>query len=369
MLLVSLDRAHSLADILDVPRSTEVRHVTTGLDVLEIDSLRLLERRYAALSTLAQAAGGHDHAGSFVMPAPEELTGLPGVEDLLALTEVTRLADSGRWSTIVVDGPASSAALAMLSAPHTVSSYMDRIWPPHSRIEASIGADARLTMVVALFDRALAGIAGVQELLDDRARTSAVLVATPDRAGHAELRRLRSWTALAGLRSDTVIVNGLTPDLAGEGPAANWLAEQRAAQESVLSDIRDSVGEIRVIACERAENDPVGSTCLDALGRSLWRGQEIEQQPGEDGPGPVRVWHESGTGVESVYSMRMHLPVADPSTLTLGRVSDDLLIGADGMRRRIRLASVLRRCTVSAAEFDGGDLMLRFVPDPAVWPR
>jgi len=66
--------------------------------------------------------------------------------------------------------------------------------------------------------------------------------------------------------------------------------------------------------------------------------------------------------------MRMYLPLADPASLTLGRIGDDLVVGADGMRRRVRLASGLRRCTVSDAEFDGTDLVVRFVPDPAVWP-
>jgi len=69
-----------------------------------------------------------------------------------------------------------------------------------------------------------------------------------------------------------------------------------------------------------------------------------------------------------VYTMRMYLPLVNPSTLTLGRVEDDLVVGAEGVRRRVRLASVLRRCVVAGAELDGSDLVVRFTPDPQVWP-
>ena len=54
--------------------------------------------------------------------------------------------------------------------------------------------------------------------------------------------------------------------------------------------------------------------------------------------------------------------------LTLGRVDDDLIIGASGLRRRVRLASVLRRCTVMDAQLRGNELTVRFRPDPEVWP-
>ena len=67
--------------------------------------------------------------------------------------------------------------------------------------------------------------------------------------------------------------------------------------------------------------------------------------------------------------MRLELPQLDAGALSLGRVDDDLIIGAGGMRRRVRLASVLRRCTVSDASLRGSWLTVRFRPDPEVWPK
>lgn len=67
--------------------------------------------------------------------------------------------------------------------------------------------------------------------------------------------------------------------------------------------------------------------------------------------------------------MRLALPQLDASALTLGRVDDDLIISAGGLRRRVRLASVLRRCIVLDARLRGSELTVRFRPDPEVWPK
>jgi arsenite-transporting ATPase len=59
----------------------------------------------------------------------------------------------------------------------------------------------------------------------------------------------------------------------------------------------------------------------------------------------------------------------DPSGLQLGRSGDDLMVTVSGVRQRIRLPSVLRRCVVLGAFWDAGDLTVRFRPDPDVWPQ
>jgi arsenite-transporting ATPase len=62
------------------------------------------------------------------------------------------------------------------------------------------------------------------------------------------------------------------------------------------------------------------------------------------------------------------LPQLDSGELSLGRAGDDLIIGVAGLRRRVRLASVLRRCIVTDAALRGSELTVRFRPNPEVWP-
>lgn len=378
MLLASLDQAHSLSDVLGRPvgRGHETP-VAAGVDAVEIDTLSLLEDRYRGLVAVLALAGAHDHGAQFTDLAPEELTGLPGVEDLLGLGEIVRLAEQGRWDVVVVDCPPTADALRALALPETVSGYVERVWPQHQRVAAMAGssADTRLTFAVAMLDRVLDATSAVSELLADRSCTSVRIVAPAGRVGLAETRRILSATALAGLRVDAIVVNKLLPQTDSDesrGDAADWYGARRAAQQDALADIRAASDAATVLSADHLAAEPLGWGALDGLGRAVYAETDAldPSERSRSDRTPVRVALESGSGdLESVYAMRMHLPLADPGTLTLGRVEDDLLVGADGRRRRVRLASVLRRCIVQGADFDGSDLVVRFVPDPAVWPQ
>ncbi|NKS34311.1 TRC40/GET3/ArsA family transport-energizing ATPase [Rhodococcus hoagii] len=372
VLLVSLDRAHGLADVLDHPIAPgEPTRVAPALDVLEIDTLALLEERYRGLVALLALGGAHDHGADLTDLAPEELTGLPGVEDVLGLGEVVRSADESRWDTIVVDCPATSDVQRLLSLPESVAGYIERVWPQHRRMAALTSGDTGIAVVVAMVDRVLETASAITALLSDRERTTIRVVTTAERMAAAETRRLLSALALGALRVDAVIVNGLLPDIeADESNAGGWYRARRGAQDAVLADLRVAAGDVVVLPVDQLATEPIGLKALDGVARILYPGVSRPSAALTADTEPIRVALESGSGgLESVYAMRMHLPLADPRALTLGRVEDDLVVGADGKRRRVRLASVLRRCTVRDADFDGTDLVVRFVPDPAVWPQ
>ncbi len=383
-LIVSFDQAHSLLDVMDVSapsaRRGSVVPVTEHLDLMELDTLALVESSYRALSViLAVAKTGHEHGVRFGAIDPEEVVGAPGVQEVLGLDRIVGLVGENRWDAVFVDLPATADALRTLQLPDLVCGYLDRLWPQHDRVVAGTGTDPRLTVVVAMVERVAATAEGVRDLLFDSERTSATLVVTPEAVGLAEARRTLSAAALMGLGIDTVIVNKVLPNLnsasiglVGAHPAVFWFEGWRASQQSVLTDITQAAAHLSVVIVERAPHEPVGLASLGALV------SENEHEPSPRAPGLFAranrrdsrtvVAHESGAGLESVYTMTMHLPVVDPSTLTLGRVEDDVIIGADGARTRVRLASVLRRCEVVGAEFDAEDLVVRFMPDPNVWP-
>jgi len=98
---------------------------------------------------------------------------------------------------------------------------------------------------------------------------------------------------------------------------------------------------------------------------------ESRRRDGAAPPGPLRpvVDRESGSGLEAIYCMRLELPPLDPGALDLGRAGDDLIIGVGSLKRRVRLAPVLRRCVVTGAALRGNELTVRFRPDPEVWPK
>ncbi|NQE86962.1 ArsA family ATPase [Nocardia terpenica] len=378
VLVASLDQAHSLGDALgfrfphDPGAVTGVRTVRPGLDVIEIDSLALLEDRFRDAARMLSGAG-HEHGIDPAALDPAELTGLPGVQELLMLTEIAQFAGDEDWDVIVVDCPPSADMLRIVTAPDTLLGYLERIWPAHARMLDATGTDLRRAVLATTVERIAAAVTEARDLLADRERTGARLITVPERVALAESARVRSAAALLGLRLDEVVVNKVLPPVPPADPAAHpavrWYLDRHAEQQQVLAELRRRMPDVPVAIVEHSGAEPVGVASLSAMAVSppdpMLGGANADFA--RSGAPQVRL--TSGSGLDSVFTLRLRLPVVDPATLRLGRVEDDLIVGADGVRRRLRLAPVLRRCTVDGAELDDGDLVVRFRPDAEVWPQ
>ncbi|CPR03771.1 anion-transporting ATPase [Mycobacterium bohemicum DSM 44277] len=379
VLVVSTDQAHSLGDVLGVPvppsgQGEPVRvladlETEAGggfLDALALDTLALLENRWHGV---VDAVGRQLPESELNTVAPQELSALPGVQELLGLHAVGELAASGRWDRIVVDCASTADALRMLTLPSTVGLYVERAWPRHRRLSG--GDDARSAPLVELAERISAGVEGLGALLTDGELVGAHLVLTPERVVAAEAVRTLGSLALMGVRVEELIVNQvLTEDESYEyhnlpdHPAFDWYAARIAEQRAVLDELDAVIGDVAMVLTAHLSGEPIGPKALSALLDGARR------RGGAPPPGPLRpvVDLESGSGLGSIYRLRLALPQLDPETLTLGRVDDDLIVSSGGLRRRVRLASVLRRCTVVDANLRGSELTIRFRPDPEVWP-
>jgi arsenite/tail-anchored protein-transporting ATPase len=380
LLVVSTDQAHSLGDVLGVavpptgqrdPVRVLADDVDVGggfLDALALDTLALLEARWREVVDTLDRQFPDSELGSV---APEELSALPGVQEVLGLHEVGELAATGQWDRIVVDCASTADALRMLTLPATFELYVERAWPRHRRL-AVAADDARSAAAVELLERISASVERLSALLTDGALVSAHLVLTAERVVAAEAVRTLGSLALMGVRVEELIVNQiLVQDDSYEynnlpdHPAFDWYAERICEQRAVLDELDATIGDVALVLAPHLAGEPIGPK---ALGELL---DSVRRRDGSAPPGPLRpvVDLESGSGLGSVYRLRLELPQLDQGALTLGRVDDDLIIGVGGMRRRVRLASVLRRCTVLDAHLRGSELTVRFRPDPEVWPK
>ncbi|HSS24716.1 MAG TPA: ArsA family ATPase [Mycobacterium sp.] len=380
VLVVSTDQAHSLGDVLGVPvppsgQDELVRVLADDaeagggfLDALALDTLALLESRWHEVVNALDRRFPDSELSTI---APEELSALPGIQEVLGLHAVGQLAASGRWDRIVVDCASTADALRMLTLPATFGLYVERAWPRHRRLSITAD-DARTAAAVELLERISASVDRLSALLTDGELVTAHLVLTPERVVAAEAVRTLGSLALMGVRVEELIVNQvLVQDESYEyrnlpdHPAFYWYADRISEQQAVLDELDATIGDVALVLTPHLSGEPIGPKALGGLLDSARR------RRGTPPPGPLRpiVDLESGSGLGSIYRMRLALPQLDPGTLSLGRVDDDLIISAGGLRRRVRLASVLRRCSVLDAHLRGSELTVRFRPDPEVWPK
>ena len=295
-LAVSTDPAHSLGDALEAELGGEPTEVdgVGGLFAAHVDARALLEGAWGRLRDhLATVLAG---AGVDELVA-DELTVLPGVEELLALAAVQRAAQAGPWDVVVVDCGPTAETLRLLALPEAVGGYLERLFPAHRR--ALRGLMTRDRSDARRWDRtveALDGLAG--ELADLRAllaspQTGIRLVLTPERVVAAETRRTLTALALLGLHVDGLVANRMVPvpppDAPGE--AARWLRERGGEQAAVLADLERLGTPLRTVGHTAAE--PTGVEALLVLAAQLWGDDDpaAEQRAGgtaAGGPAHIR---------------------------------------------------------------------------------
>ncbi len=134
-IVVSTDSAHSLADSLDVPVGPAPVRVTDNLWGQELDVLDQTERHLGSLKRYAASAFAVRGLDRIVA---EELTVLPGLEELTSLIRVVQLYDQGTYDVIVMDCAPTGATLQLLAMPEAGRWYLERLLPLEKRVFALV---------------------------------------------------------------------------------------------------------------------------------------------------------------------------------------------------------------------------------------
>ena len=377
-LVVSTDPAHSLGDALDVELGGEPTELEPGLFAAHVDTRALLDSAWSELR-------GHLRtllAGACVDELlADELTVLPGVEELLALGEVRRRAQAGPWEVVIIDCGPTAETLRLLGLPEALGGYLERLFPAHRRavsgvLAAMAGASGRPESVLVRWEATAQALGSLAEQLDalralltDHDSTSIRLVLTPQRLVAAETRRTITSLALHGLRVDGLIANQLVPEppASARGPSFRWLQARAAEQRAVLAELEAT--DVPVRALPSAASEPIGVAALAELGEALYGDDDPLVGAGAQPLLSVRRTAGKGTELDSEFELALRMPGAGGAAVDLARIGDELAVTVGGTRRLVALPAALRRCTVAGARLATDTLTVGFRPDPAKWMR
>lgn len=364
-LVVSTDPAHSLADALGVPLGPEPREVETGLAAMQVSAQRRFERSWAAVR---EWLGGLLAGGGLDGLAAEELTVLPGAAEVFALLEVRDQVVRGPCDAVLVDCAPTAETLRLLALPEALSFYLEQVWPTHRRMVRTlrpvlgrVAGDPPLPPdgVLDAVGRLHGELSEVRGLLAAPEVTTMRLVLTPESVVVAEARRTLTALALHGYAVDSVVANRVFPAEADSSP---WGAAWRRAQSAALAELAESVPGLPVRAVTYRETEPVGVPALREVATELY-GCADPLGPGAP-PEQLAVSREGGE-----YVLRVPLPFVDRSAVQLSRAGDELVVTVGEQRRRLALPAGLRRCVEVGATAGDGAVLVRFRPDPQLWPR
>ncbi|MET0902290.1 MAG: ArsA family ATPase [Acidimicrobiales bacterium] len=353
-IVLSTDPAHSLADAFDIPLGPLPAPVADNLWGQQLDAQERMEEGWHEIQGYLREV--FSWAGVDGLEA-EELSVIPGLDEIFSLTDIKGFAESGEWDVVVVDCAPTAETIRFLSLPDILARYMERLFPVGRRVNKVIAPvlsrvtslpiadDGVFESVSAFYDR----LDGVREILLDPARSSVRLVVNPERMVIAEARRTYTYLSLFGYRVDAVIANRLLPAEVSDP----WFDRWKALHVEHLQTIHDSFAPLPVLTVELAADEPVGVESLRAFGARVY-GERDAASVLHEGQ-PMKITRRSGR-----TTLALELPFADRDDLELGRRGDELLVRVGPYRRAITLPDSLRHRPVAEASLKQGKLRVMF---------
>ena len=355
-LVVSTDVAHSLADALDVPLQSQPTQVAPNLWGQEINVLDEVRRHWGQLQTYLQNVLRRKGVNEV---AAEELSVIPGMEEVVSLMHIRRQAREGNFDAVIVDAAPTGETVRLLTMPETFQLYAGRVlnWES-ATVKLARPFVRALVPASDVFDSLPKFMAEVEELrntLTNPEISSYRLVLTPERMVLKEAQRAATYLALYGYPVDGAVLNRVLPDdVQGEG----FLKRLYDIQQGYRKEAHALFAPLPIWEAPYEARDLRGVEDLSRLGRTLFGAAD-----------PTAIFFRGATQELSKageeYVLRLPLPHVELNKVNMTKRGDQLFVEIGNFRRELILPLTLADREATRAVFKNGTLEVRFGP-PAV---
>jgi len=352
-IVMSTDIAHSLSDAFDRPLGPVPTQIAPNLWGQESDVFYNVARYWGKVQEYAASVlrwRGLDEVMA------EEMTVLPGMDEVGSLLWIADHHDSGDYDVVVVDAAPTGETLRLLSLPEAAKWWMEKIEPIGRKITKLTGpliqrvvgmpmpGDDVFNAGEELFRR----LEHMHDLLVDRDKTSVRVVLTLEQVVIKEAQRSFTYFHLYDYPTDLVVVNRVLPDDVGEYFHGWYEAQQRYGPL-----VEKTFHPIPIRRAPFFNREMVGVDLLRELSQTLY-GAEDPTQFFYRGR-PYQVARENGG-----FLLSVDLPFTDKDQINLSRHADELVIDLGTWRRTLVLPRILVNAPTEGARFDDGTLKIRF---------
>jgi arsenite-transporting ATPase len=356
-IVLSTDIAHSLGDAFNEQLGPEPRLLEPNLWAQESEVFHNVAKYWGRIQQYAVAVlrwRGLDDVMA------EEMTVLPGMDEVGSLLWIAEHSDSGKYDVIVVDAAPTGETLRLLSLPEAARWWMEKIEPLGRRITKLTGPLIQRVVgmpmpgddVFNAGEELFRKLQHMHDLLADPARTSVRVVLTLEQVVIKEAQRSFTYFHLYDYPTDLVVANRILPDEVGPYFRGWYEAQQRYGPM-----VEQTFAPIPVRRAPFFDREVVGAAMLAELATALY-GDEDPTQHFYRGR-PYAVVRDDGEFVLSV-----ELPFATKEGISLSRHADELVIDVGTWRRNLVLPRALVDAPTLGAKFDDHVLKIRFAAPP-----
>jgi arsenite-transporting ATPase len=353
--VLSTDLAHSLADSFDRPLAPEPVELGPNLWAQETDIYYNLRTYWGTVQRWLNDLLAWRQVDEMVA---DEVSILPGMEELANLLWINRHRERGQFDVVVVDCAPTGETLRLLSFPEIGRWWVEKILPVHRAAAQIVRPLVRAASGLPMPENEVYD--AVQELFDQLDKlhamlvspelTSVRLVMNPEKMVIKEAQRTYTYFSLFGYPCDLVVCNRVIPNSVSDEHFLAW----KESQARHLDEIEQRFSPMPILEVPLFKDEVVGLDQLQEFARALY---------GEDDPSRVH-WRGRTQHVEKRdggYVLRLPLPFTEKPDVTLTKVGDELVVQVGQHKRNLILPRILVGLATAGAKFEGDELVIRFV--------
>ncbi len=359
-LVMSTDAAHSLADSFDIPLGHEPVEVAKNLWAQEVSVLHEVDRYWVTLqkylTTLLSWRGMEDVVA-------EEMTVLPGAEELAGLVRIVKHYDSGLYDAIIVDCAPTGDTLRLLSFPEIARWWLEKLFPIQRQAAKLLRPLARAVTdmpmpedeVFESIKQLLTQLDRIHVLLSNQKMTSVRIVLNAEKMVVKEAQRTYTYLSLFGYTCDMVVCNRLFPPSVDGAYFTMW----REIQSRNHTLVEECFSPIPIFDVPFFDKEVVGLEMLERMQEAIFNDADPATVFYD---GKVQTIEPVGAG----FLLKLPLPLASKDQIDLIQTGDELVIQVGDYKRNIILPRALVALQIGGAKLEGGELRINFVqPAPA----
>ena len=352
-IVFSTDAAHSLGDSFDRTLGPEPTPIAPNLWGQESEVYHNVEAYWGTIQAYVSSVLQWRGLDTIVA---EEMSVLPGMDELASLLWIAEHHDSGRYDLIVVDAAPTGETLRLLSLPEAGRWWLEKIYPIQRRVAQLTSPIIGRITGMPMPDRELytAGeqlferLEHMHDLLSDPERTSIRIVLNLEKMVIKEAQRSFTYFHLYGYPADLVVCNRVLPEDAGP-----YFGAWREAQQRYRPLVDEAFAPVPVRTAPFFDEEVVGDRMLRRLGSIVF---------GKDDPTdffyrgrPYTVRRDG-----DAFILELELPFVTKDEVHLTRFADELVIQVGGWRRNLILPRVLVDAPTRNAGFHDDTLRIEF---------
>ena len=362
-IVLSTDAAHSLSDSFDVALGPEPTLIAPNLWGQEIEVLHELDQHWQTLQTYMNTLLTSQGLEGVVA---EEMTVIPGAEELAGLVRITQHKKSGQFDVVIVDCAPTADTLRLLSFPDAARWWLEKLFPIQRKAARFLRPIARMVTDVPLpgdeifasVEHLLRNIEEVHGLLSDPELTSVRIVLNPEKMVIKEAQRIFTYLNLFGYTTDLIVCNRVLPDEVQDAYFAGWKESQRRYRALIDA----SFAPVPILNVPLFEREVVGFEMLRRMAEVIYGDRD-----------PAEVWFTGKSQqidqVGEGYVLRLPLGFASKDQVDVLMVGDELILQVGSYKRNIIVPRALASQEVRGAKLEGGELRITFRPRAAAAVR